>query len=136
MAIFFQILYFWWKLGPITMDVEDSSTLFNGRNLETFIGLESCTAFNSRNAVPSTTSISARIWCPRPLWAPSFNHGYRPCALTYNKHRWRKKNSILFFIFFLLILIYSLETFHVWRAPNHSFGSKAMVASPPDLECA
>jgi hypothetical protein len=26
------------------VDAEDSSTLFNGRNLETFIGLESCTA--------------------------------------------------------------------------------------------
>jgi hypothetical protein len=33
-------------------------------------------------------------------------------------------------------LIYFLETFHVWRAPNHSFGTDGMVASPPDLDCA
>jgi hypothetical protein len=28
---FFQKFYFWWKLGPITVDAEDPSTLLNGR---------------------------------------------------------------------------------------------------------
>jgi hypothetical protein len=29
-----------------------------------------------------------------------------------------------------------LETFHVWRAPSHSFGTEGMAAGPPDIECA
>ena len=49
MAIFCSTFYFWWKLGPITVDVEDHLTLFNGKNSVIFFGLESCTALNSRN---------------------------------------------------------------------------------------
>jgi hypothetical protein len=123
MAIFFQIFYFWWKLGPITVDAEDPSTLFNGRNTVTFFGLESCIAFNSRKAVPTTTSISARTWCPRPLWAPSFTHGYRPCALTYNNHCWLGKNSIFFFSLFFWFWYIFLKHF--------MFGGPPTIASAP-----
>jgi hypothetical protein len=70
---FFQIFYFWSKLGSITVDLEDPSTLLNGRYSVTFFVLESCIAVNSRKQVPTATSISARSWCPRPLWAPSFS---------------------------------------------------------------
>jgi hypothetical protein len=75
------------KIGTYYRGCRRPFTLFNGRNTVTFFGLESCTAFNNRKAVPATMSISARTWCPRPLWAPSFTHGYWPCALTYNNHR-------------------------------------------------
>jgi hypothetical protein len=69
---FFQNFYFWWKSGPITVDSEDPSTLLNGRYSITFFALKSYTAFNSRKGVLAVISISARTWCPRPLWAPSF----------------------------------------------------------------
>jgi hypothetical protein len=67
------------------------------RNFDGYLGLESFTAFNNRKGVPATTSISARTWCPRPLWALSFTHGYRPCA---HKKIITDLKKILFFLFF------------------------------------
>jgi hypothetical protein len=31
---------------------------------------------------------------------------------------------------------FGLETFHVWWALSHSFGTEGMAAGPRDLECA
>jgi hypothetical protein len=58
--LFFQNFYFWSKLGPITVDLEDPSIFLNGGYSVTFFALESCTAFNSRKGVPIAMTISAR----------------------------------------------------------------------------
>jgi hypothetical protein len=61
------------KIGTYYRGCRRPFTLFNGRNTVTFFGLESCTAFNNRKAVPATTSISARTWCPRPPVGTKFH---------------------------------------------------------------
>jgi hypothetical protein len=61
------------KIGTYYRGCRRPFTLFNGRNTVTFFGLESCTTFNNRKAVPVTTSISARTWCPRPPVGTKFH---------------------------------------------------------------
>jgi hypothetical protein len=48
------------KIGTYYHGCRRPLTLFNGRNSVTFLGLESCTTFNSRKAVRAITSITAR----------------------------------------------------------------------------
>jgi hypothetical protein len=92
---------------------------------EYFFGLESFRAFSSRKEVPTTTSISARTWCPRPLWAPNFTHGYWLCALTSKNHHWLKKNSIFNFFNFFCFFNFFLKHF--------MFGKPSDIASAPKV---
>jgi hypothetical protein len=124
MAIFFQIFYFWWKLGPITVDAEDPLTLFNGRNSITFFGLESCTAFNSRKAVLATMSISART-CQGPC-------GHQVSPMDIGHVHWLitiiadlKKNQFFFLFHFLKFWYIFLKHF--------MFGGPPTIASAPKV---
>jgi hypothetical protein len=55
-----------------------------------------------------------------------------PPNLKYFKKIFREKEKNFFYFF----LKFFLETFQVWWARSHSFGTKAMAGGLVDLECA